>query len=114
MNNYILGKNGEEIAQKYITRQGYKILEINKKFPNRCEIDMIALDKQTLVFIEVKTRKSTICGQPIEAITKTKYYNIRQCLLLYLREHVEYKKYRIDAISIVLKPSVEIKHLKNI
>ena len=114
MQNRQLGQNGEEIAEKFLIKQGYKILERNRHFSRYCEIDIIALDKDTLVFVEVKTRKSEICGHPLEAITQTKYKNIRTGLSLYLQENSNYKKFRIDAISILLKPKLEIKHLKNI
>jgi putative endonuclease len=113
-NNVALGKNGEEIAQKYLIKKGYKIIETNKHFSKFCEIDIIALDKNTLVFIEVKTRKTDICGHPFEAVTKTKYQHIKQGLFTYLKEHPEYKKYRIDAVSIILKPEIKIEYLKNI
>ena len=114
MTNISIGKNGEEIAVKYLEKQGYKILETNKRFSKFCEIDIIALDRNILVFVEVKTRKTDICGHPFEAITKTKYQHIKQGLFIYLQEHNEYKKYRIDAVSILLKPEIKIEHLKNI
>ncbi len=114
MSNIQLGKNGEDIAEKFLIKQGYKILERNRHFSRFCEIDIIAQDKDTLVFVEVKTRKTNICGHPLEAITKTKYKNIRTGLSLYLQENPNYKKYRIDVVSILLKPKLEIKHLKNI
>ncbi len=114
MSNISIGKNGEEIARKYLEKNGYKILETNKRFSRFCEIDIIALDKSTLVFVEVKTRKTDICGHPAEAITKTKYQHIKQGLYMYLQEHPEYKKFRIDAVSILLKPEFKIEHLRNI
>ena len=114
MQNRQLGQNGEEIAEKFLIKQGYKILERNRHFSRYCEIDIIALDKDTLVFVEVKTRKTEICGHPLEAITQTKYKNIRTGLSLYLQENSNYKKFRIDVISVLLKPKLEIKHLKNI
>lgn len=114
MSNITTGRNGEEIAQKFLEKNGYKILETNKRFSRMCEIDIIALDKNTLVFVEVKTRKTDACGHPLEAITRTKYQHIKQGLYLYLKEHPEYKKYRIDAVSVLLKPTVDIKLLKNI
>lgn len=114
MTNITIGKNGEEIAAKYLENKGYKILETNRRFSKLCEIDIIALDKNTLVFAEVKTRKTNICGNPLEAITKNKYTHIKQGLLLYLQENPKYKKFRIDAISIILKPELKIEHLKNI
>ena len=114
MNNINLGKNGEEIAVSYLTKQGYKILETNKRFSKLSEIDIIALDKNTLVFVEVKTRKTDICGHPFEAITKTKYQHIKNGLFMYLKDNPQYKKYRIDAISVLIKPELKIEHLKNI
>lgn len=113
--NKKLGQNGEDIAVKYLEKKGYKIIERNRHFSRACEIDIIALDKRgCLVFVEVKTRKTDFCGNPLEAITKTKYNNIKQGLYIYLNENPQYKKYRIDAISIILNPSLEIKHLENI
>ena len=114
MTNITTGRHGEEIAKEYLIKQGYKILETNIHFSHYSEIDIIAKDKNTLVFCEVKTRTSTVCGTPFEAITKTKYEKIKKGIYLYLQENKDYKKYRIDAISIILKPKIEIKHLKNI
>ena len=108
MQNRQLGQNGEEIAEKFLIKQGYKILERNHRFSRYCEIDIIALDKDTLVFVEVKTRKTKICGHPLEAITQTKYKNIKTGLSLYLQENSNYKKFRIDVISVLLKPKLEI------
>lgn len=112
--NRKIGQQGEDIAVEYLQKNGYKILERNKHFSRACEIDIIALDKKTLVFVEVKTRRSNVCGIPFEAITKTKYNNIRTGLFTYLSEHSEYKNYRIDAISVMLSPKVDIEHIKNI
>ena len=113
--NKIIGKLGEDIATKYLEDNKYTIIERNKHFSRACEIDIIALDdKKTLVCIEVKTRKTEFLGSPLEAITPTKYKNIRTGLYTYLQEHPEYKKFRIDAISIVLEPEQKIEHLKNI
>ena len=114
MSNISLGKNGEEIAKTHLEKAGYKILEMNRRFSKLCEVDIIALDKDTLVFVEVKTRKTDICGQPLEAITKSKYNHIRQGLYIYLQENTQYKKYRIDAISVLIKPELKVEHLKNI
>lgn len=114
MSNQTIGKNGEEIAKSYLEKSGYKILEMNKRFSRFCEIDIIALYKNTLVFVEVKTRKTDICGHPLEAITKSKYQNIKKGIYLYMQENKKYKNYRIDAISILLKPELKIEHIRNI
>ena len=114
MSNLTVGKKGEVLAAGYLRKLGYKVLDTNKHFSRFCEVDIIALDRDTLVFAEVKTRSSERYGIPLEAITKEKYNNIRKGLYMYLQENPKYKKYRIDAISILLKPKLEIKHLKNI
>ena len=108
------GQIGEDLAEKFLTEKGYKILERNKHFSRACEVDIIALDKDTLVFVEVKTRKSDVCGIPFEAVTKSKYDKIKTGLFSYLKENPKYKKYRIDAVSVLLKPEIKIEHLINI
>jgi len=114
MTNKFIGQQGEKIAREFLEKQGFKILETNRRFSRFCEIDIIALDKGTLVLAEVKTRSSEFTGMPAEAITKTKYQHIKTGLFTYLQENPQYKKYRIDAVLIVLKPKLDIKHLKNI
>jgi len=70
-----LGKKGEEIAEKYLLDLGFKI--IGKNFRSRLgEIDLIGTDKDTLVFIEVKTRFSEEFGPPEEAVTPRKIKTI--------------------------------------
>lgn len=112
--NRKIGDLGEDLAVDYLVKKGYKIIERNKHFSRACEVDIIALDKDTLVCVEVKTRRSESCGIPFEAITRTKYNNIKNGLYSYLSEHPEYKKFRIDAVSVMLKPKTKIEHLKNI
>lgn len=113
--NKEVGAKGELLAQEYVKKQGYEIIEVNRRFSRFCEIDIIAKDRDTLVFIEVKTRSSDFCGSPFEAITKSKYENIKTGLFTYMQESkISYKKFRIDAISVILNPSVKINHLKNI
>lgn len=110
-----IGKLGEDLACEFLEKNGYKILERNKTFSRFCEIDIIAQIKNTLVFVEVKTRKTNSFGSPLEAITKTKYSHIRQGALTYLGENSKkFSNFRIDAIGITLEPKVEIKHLQNI
>jgi len=113
MNNRQFGDMGEEIACKYLIDNGYKILDRNVHYSRFCELDIVAQYKNTLVFVEVKTRKSDTFGTPMEAITKTKYENIKKGALNYLLEHPS-KNYRIDVIGITLKPDLKIEHLQNV
>lgn len=113
MNNRKFGDAGEDLACRYLEKQGYEILERNKHYSKFCEIDIIAKYKSTIVFVEVKTRKSNDFGTPMDAITKNKYDNIRKGVQFYLSEN-KVKNYRIDVVGITLKPEIEIEHLKNI
>lgn len=111
--NRKIGKLGEDYAEEYLIKNGYKIIDRNKHFSKRCEIDIIAQDKNTIVFVEVKTRKNNVCGSPLEAITKTKYNNIKAGVYSYLSK-TSFKKYRIDAIAVILSDEIKIEHVKNI
>ena len=113
MNNKKLGDAGEDLACRYLQKQGYEILERNKHYSRFCEIDIIAKHKNTVVFVEVKTRKSDVFGVPAEAITKTKFENIKKGVYFYLEEN-KVKDFRIDVIAITLKPELKIEHLRNI
>lgn len=113
MENKKIGNAGEDLACRYLEKRGYKILERNKHYSRFCEIDIIAEYKNTLVFVEVKTRTTNDFGTPIEAITKSKYENIKKGIQFYLQEH-KFQKYRIDVIGITLKPELKIEHLKNV
>ena len=110
-----IGNLGEDVACKFLEENGYTILERNKKFSRFCELDIVALFKNTLVAVEVKTRKNNNCGLPLEAVTKTKFNNIKQGLRMYLQESkTKYSNYRIDVIGITLEPELHIQHLHNI
>lgn len=113
------GHYGEDIACNYLQKTGWKILERNYRYSRYAEIDIIAKDKNTIVFVEVKTRTTSHFGHPFEAVNTHKLENITKAGLSYLKITDEkYKNYRIDLISILLKdgsskePSIE--HLKNI
>lgn len=79
----IIGQTGEDLAVRYLEISGYTILERNF----RCrigEIDIIATNGNVLCFVEVKTRLSTIAGNPAEAVTYTKQQKIRRTAQFYL------------------------------
>ena len=113
--NKTIGKKGEDTACEYLKKQGYKILERNFRYSRLSEIDIIAKEKDTIVFVEVKTRTSTTYGHPFEAISHNKLNNIFQAALKYLQTTTEtHKNHRIDIISVLGKDNVQIEHLKNI
>lgn len=113
--NFETGQKGEEIASKYLIKKGYKIIARNWHYSKNAEIDIIAEEKNCLVFIEVKTRKTLNFGHPFEAITSKKIQKIHKAILAYLATcEKEYKSYRFDGIAIIGINNPEIEHLKNI
>ena len=85
-NRRAVGACFEELAARYLEKQGYSILERN--FSSRYgEIDLIAKDKDTIVFVEVKYRSSISAGDPAEAITARKQERIRKTAQYYLCRH---------------------------
>ena len=103
MDNKVIGKYGEEIAQDYLKNNGFKILETNYRYSKIAEIDIIAYKNNTIHFIEVKTRRSAKYGSPQEAITKCKLESIQLCAKYYLTQtKIRYSKIQIDAIGILI------------
>lgn len=100
MGNIQTGNYGEELACKYLKKQGYKILERNYQIRGG-EIDIIAKDKEYLVFIEVKTRYSHQYGLPIEAMTPWKIKFLLKTARFYLQKiNWGNGPYRLDFIGI--------------
>ena len=110
-------KIGEDLACEYLVGKGYRIIERNfrKKYQ---EIDIIAISDSTLVFIEVKTRRSDSFGSPFESITPWKLKHLVRLAQYYKQLHPSFPDYmRIDAIGIILSPNNKLEnleHLKNI
>ena len=109
------GRHGEELAVEYLKKKGLKILHTNWQIHNQGEIDIIAEQRNTLVFIEVKTRSSLDFGNPLEAIDNKKLEQMKKTALLFLSQNKKhYDNIRFDAVSILLKPEIKIYHLENI
>jgi putative endonuclease len=114
MNNYQdFGKLGEDLAVNYLINKGYQILERNWRSGHK-EIDIIALDGDTLVAVEVKTRKSNTYGEPDIAVGAMK----QQMLIWAADAYVRYKnldvEVRFDIVSIVITDTGEhIEHIED-
>ncbi len=101
LTNIELGKIGENLAANYLQGCGYEILGRNWRSA-RVELDIIARDKNTLVFCEVKTRRSTSHGYPSEAITALKLEHIRTAALRWLTHNRNgYSGVRFDVVSVL-------------
>lgn len=105
-----IGKKHEEEAANYLKSLNYKILELNFKLLPIGEIDIIAKDKDTFVFVEVKYRKNNNYGTPAEFVTKTKQSKVIKTALCYLKKNRIKADFRFDVVSIC---GNEIDHIPN-
>lgn len=111
----LLGKKGELEAGKFLTAQGYKIIERNF----RChfgEIDIIASDQSVIVFIEVKTRSNNTFGSAASAVTIRKQQQISRVAQHYLiKKNMTNYDARFDVIEVMLAKfgGYELNHLMN-
>lgn len=109
------GVFGEQIAARYLERKGYKVL--SKNFHSRFgEIDIVALENKTLVFVEVKLRTSSLFGTPLESITSKKLEKMKKTAMYYLTlKKIINNDFRFDAVEVNSKDGVvEINHVENI
>lgn len=116
--NIALGKLGEDIASDFLSKKGYKIIDRNFK-ARYGEIDLIAIDRNTLVFVEVKTRTSDRFGTPEEAITPRKLYEVVKTSEYYEILNPQLPKLtRIDVIGIMIDETthsvLQLIHTENI
>lgn len=118
--NYKKGKEGEEIAKKFLLEKGFEWIESN--YLNKLgEIDLIMSHEDWLVFVEVKLKIGDKFGTPEEMISNGKLNRIRRIaegfLLLESPISKKFSKYRIDAVCIVLnedKTTKKINHYENL
>jgi putative endonuclease len=105
------GSKGEELAGKYLKSKGYSILEKNFSLKTG-EIDIIARDGDTIVFVEVKTATSTSFGDPLEWVPVQKQRRIIKTSLSYLTRHgLHDSPVRFDVVAI--DPSRNINHVRD-
>jgi putative endonuclease len=111
-----LGVRGERAATRFLKRQGYVIVGRGER-DRIGELDIVAVDGKTIVFVEVKTRASHDRGHPAEAIDRDKQRQLTRVALSYLRRHdlLEYSA-RFDVVAVTWpanqkQPTIE--HIKN-
>ncbi len=81
-----LDVRGEQAAARFLRRRGLRILAWRDR-SNLGEIDLVALDRRTLVFVEVKSRESSDLGHPSEAVDREKQRRLTRAALAYLKRH---------------------------
>jgi len=109
-----LGNRGEKIAAKVLRKQGYRIIE--KNYHSRLgEIDIVAKEDESIVFVEVKTRCSTDFGLPEEALSYDKRRRLSKLALGYLaHRRIKDTNCRFDVVSILMdnKKVSKVKHIE--
>ena len=96
-----LGRRGERIAERHLRRHGYRILERNFRGAG-AEIDLVAMDGETLVFVEVKTRRTARTGMPQEAVNSHKQRHLRRAGEVYAQRHRAHDRpIRFDVVAIL-------------
>ncbi|MBP7055831.1 MAG: YraN family protein [Candidatus Omnitrophica bacterium] len=114
--NKDIGKQGEDIARRYLIAKGYKVIGSNVRTPFG-EIDIVARQKGFIVFVEVKSRLSDSLGPPYLSVTKKKMKHMIRNSLFYLkRKGLFWSSWRIDIVSVKLNNLYEaenIEHFEN-
>jgi putative endonuclease len=112
-----LGRWGEELAETFLVQKGFKIVGKNVR-TRYGEIDLIARDGKTTVFVEVKTRSSDAFGLPETGITFQKKTHMLNTARAYMQTHSEWEgEWRMDVIAIMKQPAntpPEIVHFENV
>ena len=110
-----LGKWGEDLAADYLQRKGYTIIERDWKSGKR-DLDIIAQDGNVIVFVEVKTRRNRLFGEPEESVDYHKLQNLQQAISHYVKfKHIR-QEIRFDIISIVgtVETDPDIQHIQDV
>lgn len=108
------GRFGEYIASKYLEQNGVKILEKNFRVKTG-EIDIIGLEKNILIFYEVKTRTNNNFGTPAESVTYFKQMHIKNTAMEYISTtRPKFKGIRFDVIEVILDNNLMLKNINHI
>jgi putative endonuclease len=109
----ILGRTGEDRAAKHLAKLGYRVLERNYN-TKQGEIDLIALDRDTIVFVEVKTRTSDAYGAPELAVDQRKQGRMVKAALGYLKQKkLHQMACRFDVVAISGGDEQQVEVIRN-
>jgi putative endonuclease len=111
-----LDRRGERAAERHLRKLGYQIVARRER-GSIGELDLVAVDERTIVFIEVKTRASHAAGHPAEAVDADKQQKLTTLALAYLKRHdlLEYPA-RFDVLAVTWPPNArkpKIEHYPN-
>jgi putative endonuclease len=110
----LLGTWGEDQAARHLRHRGWKIIRRNFRAPGGGEVDLVCRDGETLVFAEVKTRRSEELGRPLDAVDRKKEQLIRRGALYWLRLlEMPDITFRFDVIEVLATDPVEIRVIES-
>ena len=109
--NLKTGKVGEEMAARFLTKKGYKIVARNFK-TKYSEIDLIARRKDLLVFVEVRTRVGENFGLPEETINREKKRRLKRAAQAFAAFNKWKGPFRIDAVCVVLQDDRKVARVR--
>jgi putative endonuclease len=112
MNRQEIGKLGEKAAQKFLKKRGYRIRETGFRCRHG-EIDIIAQQKDYLIFVEVRTKSNLDFGTPEESITRAKKERLIASALTYTATHKNFPSlWRIDVVAVELDDKGKAKRIE--
>jgi putative endonuclease len=112
----VLGAEGEQAAVRYLEGCGFRILDRNWRSADG-EIDIVAVERQTFVVCEVKTRTGTRYGTPLDAVGRAKQRRLRRLAAQWLNAHgIRFDQIRIDVLGLLYEPSggFTIQHVRGV
>lgn len=110
------GNKGEQLAQEYLKNNGFKILNVNWRYSNLGEIDIIAKKDDILIFVEVKARSGNSAGSPLEAVNQRKMSQLLRLAEIFLSKDdcPSFESVRFDIIGVILGSIPDITHFEDV
>lgn len=109
-----IGELGEELARKYLKKHGYHVIETNYRCRHG-EIDIVTRRRDSLVFVEVRTKTSDAFGTPEESVTAAKQERLVATAQTYLASHQGLpESWRIDVVAVELHPDGKVKRIEQV
>jgi putative endonuclease len=113
---HALGRRGEDIAHRHLRRAGIVIVARNYRMASGAgEIDLVGWEKETLVFVEVKSRQTDEYGAPDRAIGPQKQSSLLRAAREYARHaNVPWEKVRFDVVNVVFSTPPSVVHFRDV
>ena len=113
--DHVLGRRGEDVAQRFLQRAGFVIVDRNYRMASGAgEVDLVGWEADTLVFVEVKSRKTDEYGAPDRAIGIEKQSSLIRAAREYARHaEVPWQKVRFDVVNVVFTTPRVVTHFRD-